>query len=164
MDELRLNPAYYGPEHQALREALRRFVAREIAPHAQAWDEAESFPRDLYARAADVGLLGLGFPEEYGGMPGTDAFHRLIASVELAQAGSGGLVASLMSHTIAAPPILALGGADLKRRVLPAILVYLLIQQIVLGHPFGEEPAPDIAGSNCRHLVEHQVNVLQRIE
>jgi acyl-CoA dehydrogenase len=49
MDELRLNPAWYGPEHLALREALRRFVAREIAPHAAAWDEAGTFPRELYA-------------------------------------------------------------------------------------------------------------------
>ena len=104
MDELRLNPAWYGPEHLALRETLRRFVAKEITPHVDEWDEAGTFPRELYARAADVGLLGLGFPEEYGGLPGVDFFHRLIASVELAQAGSGGVVASLMSHTIGSPP------------------------------------------------------------
>ena len=102
MNELRLNASYYRPEHLDFRETLRRFVAREIAPHVNDWDEAESFPRDLYRKAADVGLLGLGFPEEYGGIAETDTFHRLIASVELAQCGSGGVVASLMSHTIGA--------------------------------------------------------------
>jgi acyl-CoA dehydrogenase len=137
MDELRLNPAYYGPEHRALRETLRRFVAREIAPHVDAGDAAEPFPRDLYARAADVGLLGLGFPEEFGGIPDTDTFHRLIASVELAQAGSGGVVASLMSHTIGAPPIVALGNPDLKRRVLPAILAGERIAALAITEPSG---------------------------
>ena len=57
MDELRLNPVYYGPEHLALRETLRRFVAKEITPYVNDWDEAGVFPRELYAQAAEVGLL-----------------------------------------------------------------------------------------------------------
>ena len=73
MNELRLNAAYYRPEHLDFRETVRRFVAREISPHVNDWDEAESFPRDLYRKAADVGLLGLGFPEEFGGIAGTSA-------------------------------------------------------------------------------------------
>lgn len=137
MQELRLNPVYYGPEHRAFRETVRRFVAREIAPHVREWDEAESFPRGLYRRAAEVGLLGLGFPEEYGGVAGTDAFHRLLASVELAQCGSGGLVASLMSHTIGAPPVLALGSAELKARVLPPVLRGERIAALAITEPSG---------------------------
>ena len=42
---------------------MRRFVEREIAPHVDAWDEAGAFPRELYAKAADAGLIGLGYPE-----------------------------------------------------------------------------------------------------
>ena len=137
MDELRLNPAWYGPEHLALRVVLRRFVAREIAPHAAAWDEAGTFPRELYAQAAEVGLLGLGFPEEYGGVAGADSFHRLIASLELAQAGSGGLVASLMSHTIGSPPVVALGSDSLKRRVLPEVLAGRRISALAISEPSG---------------------------
>jgi acyl-CoA dehydrogenase len=137
MDELRLNPVYYTAEHLALRESLRRFVAAEITPHVAAWDEAGGFPRELYARAADVGLLGLGFPEEYGGMPGVDYFHRLVASLELAQAGSGGVVASLMSHTIGSPPVAALGSAELKRRVLPEVLAGRRIAALAITEPSG---------------------------
>ena len=122
MDELRLNPVYYRPDHLDLRETLRRFVAKEITPHAADWDEAGAFPRELYRKAAEVGLLGLGFPEEYGGVPGVDYFHRLVASLELAQAGSGGVVASLMSHTIGSPPVVTFGSEELKGRVLPAVL------------------------------------------
>ena len=55
---------FYTAEHEAVREVMRRFVAREIEPYAHQWDEAGEFPRSLYAKAADVGLLGLGFPEE----------------------------------------------------------------------------------------------------
>src|SRR5512134_920004 len=122
MSELRLNPVYYSPEHLALRETVRRFVAKEVSPFVNEWDEAGGFPRDLYAKAAEVGLLGIGFPEEYGGVPGVDYFHRLIASIELAQCGAGGVVASLMSHSIGSPPVAALGSPEIKARVLPEVL------------------------------------------
>jgi acyl-CoA dehydrogenase len=149
MQELRLNPVYYRPEHLDLRETLRRFVAKEIAPHVDAWDEAGAFPRDLYRRAADVGLLGLGFPEEYGGSGGTDSFHRLVASLELAQAGSGGLVASLMSHTIGAPPVVMLGSAELKQRVLPAVLAGERIAALAITEPSG---GSDVSALRCTAL------------
>jgi acyl-CoA dehydrogenase len=137
MPELRLNPVHYTPEHVAFRETVRRFTAAEITPHAAAWDEAGGFPRELYARAAGIGLLGPGFPEEYGGIPGTDAFHRLIACVELAQCGAGGVLASLMSHTIGGPPIAALGTPDLKARVLPSVLAGEKILALAITEPGG---------------------------
>jgi len=151
MQELRLNPVYYRPEHLDLRETLRRFVAKEIAPHVDAWDEAETFPRDLYRRAADVGLLGLGFPDQYGGLSGVDSFHRLIASLELAQAGSGGLVASLMSHTIGAPPVAMLGSAELKQRVLPAVLAGERIAALAITEPSG---GSDVSALRCTAVRE----------
>ena len=82
------NPNYYTPEHEQFRATMRAFVAREIAPFVNEWDEAEEFPRELYRKAAELGLLGLGYPEEYGGTP-ADVFYSLVASDELARAGSG---------------------------------------------------------------------------
>lgn len=64
-------------EHEAFRRTVRAFVEREITPHVEAWEEARSFPRELYRKAAQVGLLGLGFPEAYGGVE----VDRLRASV-----------------------------------------------------------------------------------
>jgi acyl-CoA dehydrogenase len=52
-------------EHEAFRDTVRRFVERELLPHAAAWDEAGEFPRELYRKAAQAGLLGVGYPEEY---------------------------------------------------------------------------------------------------
>jgi hypothetical protein len=112
---------YYTAEHDAFRLALRRWVAAEIAPCVAAWDEAEQFPRELYRKAAEIGLLQIGYPEAYGGIP-ADLFYTLIAFQELARAGSGGVVAGLLSHTIGAPPIQNGGNAALKSAVLPAIL------------------------------------------
>ena len=56
-------PLTSAPSTTLFRDSVRRFVEREIAPHVDAWDEAETFPRELYARAAEAGLLGLGYPE-----------------------------------------------------------------------------------------------------
>ncbi len=127
---------YYTAEHEAFRTQVRRFVAREITPHAAAWDEAETFPRELYAKAAEVGLLGLGFPEEYGGVP-ADRFHGIIAGQELARCGAGGICASLMSHTIGTPPIAKLGSPELKARVLPDVLAGRRIAALAITEPTG---------------------------
>jgi acyl-CoA dehydrogenase len=127
---------FYGPEHDAFRETMRRFVAREIEPFADAWDEAGEFPRELYAKAADVGLLGLGFPEEFGGIA-ADQFMKIVASQELARAGAGGVSASLMSHTIGSPPIALAADPAIKARVLPDILAGRKISALAITEPGG---------------------------
>ena len=104
LDRSRVQNPFYTPEHEAFRDVMRRFVAREIEPYAHEWDEAGEFPRELYAKAAEIGLLGLGFPEEFGGVP-ADQFMKIVASQELARAGAGGVSSSLMSHTIGSPPL-----------------------------------------------------------
>ena len=142
MLNLQPNPNYYTPEHEQFRATMREFVAREIAPFAGEWDEAEEFPRELYRKAAAIGLLGLGYPEEYGGTP-ADIFYSIVASDELARAGSGGVSASLMSHSIGAPPILKAGSREMKARVLPQILSGEKISALAITEPSG---GSDVAG------------------
>jgi acyl-CoA dehydrogenase len=158
MNELRLNPVYYTPEHVALRETVRRFVAKEIAPFVNEWDEAGGFPRELYAKAAEVGLLGIGFPEEYGGLPGVDYFHRLVASIELAQCGAGGVVASLMSHSIGSPPVAALGSPEIKARVLPDVLAGRKIAALAITEPSGGSDVAALRTSAVRDGDHYVVN------
>jgi alkylation response protein AidB-like acyl-CoA dehydrogenase len=116
MQELRLNPVCYGPGRSGYHEPVRRFVVQEIAPQVREWDDDESVPRERYRRTAKVGLLGLGFPDGYGGVAVAVAFHRLLAGVELAHCASGGVVASLQSHAIGAPPVFTRGSKELKAR------------------------------------------------
>lgn len=123
-------------EHEQFRDAVRRFVARELAPHAAAWDEAGEFPRALYAKAAGAGLLAIGFPEAYGGIE-ADLFYHVILAEEVARAGSGGLQASLFSHGIGAPPIARVGSPALKARVLPEILSGEKISALAITEPSG---------------------------
>ena len=127
---------FYTAEHEAFREVMRRFVVREIEPYAHQWDEDGEFPRSLYAKAADVGLLGLGFPEEYGGIP-ADQFMKIVASQELARAGAGGVAASLMSHTIGSPPIARAAQPQVKARVLPQVLSGQKISALAITEPGG---------------------------
>jgi acyl-CoA dehydrogenase len=158
MSELRLNPVYYSPEHLALRETVRRFVAKDVAPYVNEWDEAGGFPRELYAKAAEVGLLGIGFPEEYGGVPGVDYFHRLVASIELAQCGAGGVVASLMSHSIGSPPVAALGSPEIKARVLPEVLAGRKIAALAITEPSGGSDVAALRTSAVRDGDHYVVN------
>src|SRR5439155_17986718 len=99
LERTKAQSPFYNADHDAFREVMRRFVAREIEPYAHEWDEAGEFPRELYAKASEIGLLGLGFPEEYGGIA-ADQFMKIVVSQELARAGAGGVSASLRSHTI----------------------------------------------------------------
>ncbi len=124
------------PEHESFRDGVRAFVEREIAPHVTAWDESETFPRELYRRAAEVGLLGIGYPEELGGTP-ADGWYRLIATEEIARAGSGGLMASLFSHNIGLPPIVAHGSDALKQRIVPGVLRGERIAALAITEPSG---------------------------
>ena len=136
MEPLTVASAFFGPEHAAFRDTVRRFVREEISPFASAWDEAETFPRELYGKAAAIGLLGLGFPEEYGGVS-ADVFFHIVLSEELAASGCGGVSAGLMSHSIGAPPIAKFGSPELKRRVLPAILAGEAISALAITEPSG---------------------------
>jgi len=122
-DSARLPNPHLREEHHAWREQLRRFVDTEILPHADDWDEAGDIPGDLWPKAAAVGLLGLGYPEEFGGQrDGIDSWYGWIASEELARVGAGGIAASLMVHGIGLPPVINWGSQALKEAVAPQVL------------------------------------------
>jgi acyl-CoA dehydrogenase len=144
-------------EHEAYRATVRRFVEREIIPHASAWDEAGEFPRELYRKAAGAGLLGVGYPEEYGGTP-ADYFFRIVSAEEFARAGCGGVSASLFSHTIGAPPIAAVGSDELKKRVLPDILSGIKISALAITEPQGGSDVASLKTKAQRDKSDYLVN------
>ena len=151
-----LHPAF-SEEHERYRDTVRRFVAKEVVPYVSAWDEAEEFPRELYRKAGAAGILGVGFPEEYGGTP-ADYFFRIVGAEEFAQAGAGGLSASLFSHTIGAPPIAAVGSAELKQRVLPAILAGERISALAITEPGGGSDVASLRTTARREGGEYVVD------
>jgi acyl-CoA dehydrogenase len=112
----------FTDEHHQLREAIRRFVDTELKPHAEEWEDARWFPNDVFTRMAELGYLGLKYPEQYGG-EGGDHLHDAVLTEELPRAGSGGLSAGIGAHIgIATPPVFKFGTEDQKQRFLaPAI-------------------------------------------
>jgi alkylation response protein AidB-like acyl-CoA dehydrogenase len=111
----------FGDEHQALRETIRAFAIKELAPHADEWEET-TFPDWVFRRMGELGFLGLDKPERYGGQGG-DYFTSLVLAEELVHSRSGGLAMGVAVHTdMAMPPILAFGTEQQKQEwVVPAI-------------------------------------------
>ena len=132
-------------------------MQREIAPHAAAWDEAEEFPRELYRKAAAAGLLGIGFPEEYGGTP-ADLFTHVILAEEIALAGVGGVHAGLFSHQIGSPPIASAGSAELKARVLPSVIAGEKISALAITEPGGGSDVANLATTARLDAGDYVVN------
>jgi len=111
----------FGDEHDALRDSIRAFVTKELAPHADEW-ERTTFPDWVFRRMGELGLLGLDKPEQYGGQGG-DYYTTLVLAEELVRARSGGMAMGVAVHTdMAMPPILAFGTEEQKQEwVVPAI-------------------------------------------
>lgn len=105
--------------HNQLRESIRSFVDREIAPHTAGWEET-TFPDAIVRRMGELGFLGLSMPEQYGGQGG-DYFTNIVLAEEIARGGSGGLLMGLSVHTdMVMPPLLEFGTEEQKQRWLPA--------------------------------------------
>jgi alkylation response protein AidB-like acyl-CoA dehydrogenase len=111
----------FTDEHDQLRESIRRFVVKELQPHAEEWEET-TFPNWVFERLGELGFLGLDKPEEYGGQGG-DYFSELVFAEELVHSHSGGLGMGVLVQTdMAMPPILAFGTEEQKQEwVVPAI-------------------------------------------
>ena len=140
---------FYNESHNAWREELKKFVAKEIAPFVEEWEEAGKFPRELYKKAGDFGLLGMGYPEQYGGtFEGIDIFHGIVTSEELAQ-GSGGIAASLLSLNISLPLILALGTEEQKEKYITPVIAGDKIACLGVTEPSG---GSDVAGIKTKAI------------
>ncbi|PMU08789.1 MULTISPECIES: acyl-CoA dehydrogenase family protein [unclassified Pseudomonas] len=142
---------YFDPSHQLVRDSVRRFVEREILPDIDQWEEAESFPRELYPKAGAAGILGIGYPEALGGSHEGDLFAKVAASEELMRCGSGGLVAGLGSLDIGLPPILKWARPEVRDRVVPQVLAGEKISALAVTEPSG---GSDVANLQTRAVRE----------
>ncbi|MEE9612093.1 MAG: acyl-CoA dehydrogenase family protein [Desulfatiglandales bacterium] len=112
---------YFGETHNMVRQTIRKFVKREIKPFVEEWEEQGEFPRELYHKAGEAGILGIGYPATYGGSEG-DIFLKIACIEELMRCGSAGVVAGLGSLDISIPPVLNLGTEEQKTRFITPVL------------------------------------------
>ncbi len=158
-DQWRSRSPHYDDSHEAVCDTVRAFVAREITPHVDAWEAAGELPRDLHRKAAEAGILGLNYPEEYGGTgDGFTLFHSLVQTEELARPGAGGICASLMTHGIGLPPILAMGSAAMKQRIAPAVLAGEKLICLGITEPGGGSDVANLRTTATRHGAAYVVN------
>jgi alkylation response protein AidB-like acyl-CoA dehydrogenase len=129
-------------EHEALRESITSFCEKELAPHADEWEET-GFPDSVFQRMGELGFLGIHFPEELGGQGG-DYFMSIVRGEAMAAANCGGLVMGIAVHTdMATPPILKFGTDDLKQRYLVPSIQGTKISSLGITEPGA---GSDVAG------------------
>ena len=124
----------FGAEHEQFREVVREFLAREVAPHAEAWEAAGIVDREVYRAAGKHGVIGFNVPEEFGGGGVSDFRFNAIVAEELATAGPG-TPAFTLHNDIVAPYLISLSSPEQQQRWLPGFAAGDLIGAIAMSEP-----------------------------
>ncbi len=148
---------YFGKAHDLVRQSVKAFIDKEVKPDINQWEEEGLFPRELYKKAGDIGILGMGYPEEYGGTPG-DIFFSVAATEELMRSGSGGFVAGLGSLNIAIPPILSQGTKTQKKKYVEPVLKGEKIAALAITEPSGGSDVSNLKTTAVKHHNHYIVN------
>ncbi len=113
---------YITPEHVALREQVARFLAKEVEPHGEAWEEQGYVPREVLRKMGGLGLLGITYPQQYGGAE-ADALTSLVFAEALSRSTFGGFIVTVLVHTDMASPHLVHAGSKAQlERYLPRVI------------------------------------------
>ncbi len=123
----------YSEEHRIFRNSLRRYLEKEVIPHVEEWEEAGIVPKSAWQGMGAQGFLGMGVPEEYGGL-GADFLYSVIVTEEMVRTNHSGLAASLHSDIIV-PYIVAFASEEQKRRYLPGCVSGDIITAIAMTEP-----------------------------
>jgi alkylation response protein AidB-like acyl-CoA dehydrogenase len=141
---------FFTDEHEQLRESIRSFAQKELAPHADEWEET-TFPDSVFTRMGELGFLGLDKPEEYGGQGG-DYYSALVLAEEIGHGNSGGLAMGVSVQTdMAMPPILAFGTEEQKRQWAAPAIAGTKILCLGITEP---DAGSDVAGIKTRAVKE----------
>jgi acyl-CoA dehydrogenase len=134
---------YTTPEHEALREQVARFVAREVEPHGAAWEEQGCVPRDVLRRMGAAGLFGLMYESAHGGAE-ADALTNLVFAEALSQSTFAGFIITVLVHTdMASPHLHHAGNAQQKDKYLRRVIAGELITAVAITEPGA---GSDVAG------------------
>ena len=133
-------------EHRAIYKSSLRFVEQSIKPNLDRWEREGMLPKQLHREAGALGLTSLGFPEAFGGTP-ADSWSRALVTWGLSQAGAGGVIAGLMSHSIMVWPLAVAGSTRIQSEFLPRLLAGELIGSLCITEASG---GSDVAALQTR--------------
>jgi len=149
---------YFTEEHKLFRQSLRTFLQKEVAPNIDQWEEDRKTPRDIWKKMGDMGFLGLGYPEEYGGS-NLDFFYDVVFNEEVCKMNSGGFcITQQVVQYMSAPYILKFGSDQLKQKYLPGIITGDLISSIGITEPGAGSDAQNIQTRAIRDGDHYIVN------
>ncbi len=148
---------YFTKAHDMVRRSVKVFIDKEVKPFIDEWEEAGRFPKEIYRKAGEVGILGIGYPEDCGGTPG-DIFFTVAASEELMRSGSGGFVAGLGSMHIALPPIVRWGTEAQKEKFVKPVVTGGRIAALAITEPGGGSDVSNLATTAVRDGDHYIVN------
>ena len=123
----------YTDEHRIFRQTLRKYLEKEVTPHAEEWEEAGIVPREAWKKMGEQGFLCTAVPEEYGGAGG-DFLYSVIVTEEMARTNFSGLAAPLHSDIIV-PYIVSFGSEAQKKKYLPGCVSGDIITAIAMTEP-----------------------------
>jgi len=144
------------PEQRELRALAREFAEKEIRPKAAEYDEHQTHPADLVAKAHEVGLMNVHVPEEYGGA-GLPVFEGMLVGEELCW-GCSGIGVSITVNTLGAAPVMIAGSDEQKRTWLPSLLEEPLLCSFALSEPDAGSDAARIKTTAERRGDEYVLN------
>jgi acyl-CoA dehydrogenase len=147
---------YVTPEHELLRDQVARFIAKEVEPHGDKWEEQGFVPREVLRRMGQAGLLGLMFEPEYGG-GGADALANLVFAEALSQSTFAGFIITVLVHTdMAGPHLHHAGSAAQKDKYLRRVTAGEVITAVGITEPGA---GSDVAGirTSARREGDHWV-------
>lgn len=126
----------FEADHEAYRDTVREFLAREVELHYERWETERLIDRSAWLAAGKSGIVGLGVPEEYGGSGVTDYRFRCVVAEEIARTGTTSFGSGMsLQDDIAIPYVADLGTEDQKRRWLPGMAAGELIGAIAMTEP-----------------------------
>lgn len=140
----------FDVEHEQMRQTVKRFIEREVAPQAAKWEEARIVDRSAYVAAGCYGLIGFNMPEEYGGGGSDDFRFNAVIVEELAKFGF--LTPALSVHNdIVGPYLKGLATAEQRARWLPGYVTGELIGAIAMSEPGAGSDLAGIRTAAVRH-------------
>lgn len=149
---------YFTEEHELFRASLRSVLQKEVVPHIETWEEQGRIPRDVWRKMGDMGLLGSGYPKEYGGMD-LDFFYDVVFCKENSRVFSGGFtITQLVVQYMSSPYILKHGSEARKKKYLPGIIAGDLVGCISISEPGAGSDVANIQTTVVRQGDHYVVN------
>jgi acyl-CoA dehydrogenase len=143
-------------EQRELRRLAREFAEKEIRPKAAEYDEHQTHPADIVAKAHEVGLMNPHIPEEYGGL-GLPGFDGMLVGEELSW-GCAGIAVSIVANTLGSAPVMLSGNEEQKQRWLPPLIDEPILCSFGLSEPDAGSDVSGIKTTAVRQGDEYLIN------